>query len=857
MQIIQMFSRFLLSCAAAVVLSLPVYAENWPTTEFVFKNIDQTKVKKYKLGGFNINIDTNNPFDDFNDQQKPVVAEYEKYLSEVAVYYQDMGFKAPPLPMTEGHNGGKAYLVYMYDFPATEPSTALAGYFAGGTIDLSLDLARAIVQGQHVERAFEDLAHELFHNVQRAYQLSDNLDHGTWIMEGQAQALGMEAAKLLRGIDVNKDVLEKQGYWLGGRAYYRPLTTEIKDQNYRTASFWRYIGEHVAASKANGRAGVVRTAPDYKYLAKIYNNHPFKGPVSAAGDLKWLDDSLEKEVGLGLDRLYPNFISTFAAYAPARFNEALFSSSNQKHIDDWLDYVYGLCPTVSLSTSTSSGSVKAALRKNASRCFKANVSGAGKFDVSIQAHADTAQMLEALHIGVSDGTKVSMATVIPSPTGGGYIGHWRFRIPAGVTQVFIISNMAIEPAKTLNQDVVLDLTASHFDSSMTKATPEAQPQQIKGVKKTSANLSTDATREAAQKDIAAGLVSLSSQTAMGSRAFFKRDRDPCKQPFAILGCGPTTTIQLSLTPGVLGDFSLTMGTGGMVGQFLSHLTGIADNGIANTNEALLAAQQKVIETEGSEVNIVIPVIEYGFTGAFDNAHIAVSGANDAGPFQAMDSQSQHNGHVTIEEFTPFVLRGKFSAALTRTSAADYTQVSHRNISGNFVVAAPWEGDRDIKINRSSSSDAAIQDLAEVIPILGTLDLTAPIKSGASGTDASQSTTSISKAGAFPSCNCTCQPIESYDAVCRPICEVKVQQCASQVTQQAALTESQNKQAELDKLANDVDRMRADFKAFMRDNNMAHMQDTMLASFDQQPTPEAKRFLLFTYGMPVDGYGKNK
>ena len=394
---------------------------------------------------------------------------------------------------------------------------------------------------------------------------------------------------------------------------------------------------------------------------------------------------------------------------------------------------------------------------------------------------------------------------------------------------------------------------------MTTPTPEAQPQskpkQVNGVKKTSANPSNDATREAAQKDIAAGLVSLSSQTAMGSRAFFQRDRDPCKQPFAILGCGPTTTIQLSLTPGVLGDFSLTMGTGGMVGQFLSHLTGIADNGIAATNEALLAAQQKMIETEGSEVNIVIPVIEYGFTGSFDNAHITVSGANDAGAYQALDSQSQHTGHVTIEEFTPFVLRGKFSAALTRTSAADYTQVSHRSISGSFVVAAPWKGDRDIKINRSSSSDAAIQDLAEVIPILGTLDLSAPIRSGATGSDAAQSTPPVSKASGFPSCNCTCQPIESYDAVCRSICEVKVQQCAAQETLQAALTESQNEQAELNQLANDVDRMRADYKAFMRDNNMAHMQDTMLATFDQQPTAEAKRFFLFTQGMPVDGYGK--
>ena len=316
-----------------------------------------------------------------------------------------------------------------------------------------------------------------------------------------------------------------------------------------------------------------------------------------------------------------------------------------------MNYLFESCPTVTLSTNTSSGSVPVALQKNAARCFKVDVFGTGKFDVSIQVHTDTAQALEALHVGESNGTKVSTATIIPSPSGGGYIGHWSFPIPTRMPQVFIISNIAADPTQTLNQNLVLDLTASHFNSSMTTPTPEAQPQskpkQVNGVKKTSTNLSNDATREAAQKDIAAGLVSLSSQTAMGSRAFFQRDRDPCKQPFAILGCGPTTTIQLSLTPGVLGDFSLTMGTGGMVGQFLSHLTGIADNGIAATNEALLAAQQKMIETEGSEVNIVIPVIEYGFTGSFDNAHITVSGANDAGAYQALDSQSQHTGHVPL------------------------------------------------------------------------------------------------------------------------------------------------------------------------------------------------------------------
>ncbi len=841
MQKNRLFFHFLLGCVAFFASALPVYAQNWPTTKFVFRNIDPDSSMPSVLGQLK----------GFSAQQEPAVAMYEKYMSEVAVYYQSMGFKAPDLPTTTF--GDKAYIVYLYDYDDSD-TTAKAGFFSNDTIDLRVDISRAIVKGRPVDRTFEDLAHELFHNVQRRYQLSYALDHGTWIMEGQAQALGMEAAKRLRGIEVNKGG-NKEDYWLGGRRYFRPLTTETKDENYRTASFWRYIGEHVAAAKVNGRAGVARTAPDYRYLAKIYNNHPFKGPVSAAGDLRWLDHALQKEVGLGLDRLYPNFASTIAAYVPSRLSVPPVSA--QKAEDTWLNRLYALCPAVSLGAGTPSGSMTAALRKNASRCFKADVSGAGQFDLSIQVHADTAQSLEALHIGVSGGTKVGSPKIVVSPSGGGYLGHWRFRVPTTTAQVFIISNMAVDPAKSLNQDVVLNLTASQWSSSMTTPTPQAQPQpqpkQVNGKPKTGTSASRDATRQTNQEQVATGLAALSSQTAIGSRAFFNRNIDPCNQPFAVLGCGPNTTIQLALTPGVLGDLSQTSGTGDMLGQFMSNMTAIADNGIAQTSEGLLAAQQKLANTEGSEINIVIPAIEYGFTGSFENAHITTNGADDGDPFQAVDAQHQHNGHVTIEEFTPYVLRGRFNASLTRSAATDYTQIEHRTISGSFVVAAPWEGDRDIKVYRSSADPkgAVIQDINEVIPILGALGQIAAQKPKARATSTPHP---AGRAVAFPSCNCSCQPIKSYDAVCRPVCAVKVQQCAAQVTRQAALEESQSEQAELTILAGQVDRMRADFEAFLQSMD-PNMRDALLTTFDEQPTPAAKRFMLFTYGLPVDGYGE--
>lgn len=829
------------SAAVLLAVAFSAHAENWPTTKFELRNVDPASDMPGFVGQLM----------GFSDEQEPVVAQYEQYLSEVAVYYQSMGFKAPNLPTTTF--GEKAYIVYLYDYPDKD-TTAKAYYFVGGGIDLRMDISRAIVGGNPVDRTFEDLAHELFHNVQRSYQIAYELDHGTWIMEGQAQALGMEAAKKLRGIDINKGASED--YWLGGRGYHRPLTTETHDENYRTASFWRYVGEHMTAARTNGRAGKARTAPDYRYLAKIYGKHAFLGPVSAAGDLRWLDNALEKEVGLGLDRLYPNFAATFAAYVPYRLSKAPRSYKDTEN--KWLERAYGLCPAVPLGTGTPSGSVNVAIEENASRCFKADLSGTGRFDVSIQVHADTASSLEALHIGVSGGTKVSSPIIAYAPSGGGYIGHWRFRIPTAAPQVFIISNMAAKPSWSIKQDIVLNLTASQWDSSMTTPTPQAQPPsqptQGSGKRKTGTTASRDATRDANQEDMATGLAALSNQTAIGSRAFLNRNINPCNQPFAVLGCGPNTTIQLALTPGVLGDFSQTSGTGGMMGQFLSNLTAIADNGIEQTTQDLVAAQQKMGTMEGSEVSIVIPLIEYGFTGSFDNAHISMSGANREGGFQTGGSQGDHAGKVTIEEFTPFVLRGQFSAGLTRTSAADYTQVERRNISGSFVVAAPWEGDRDVTYYRSGEdpTGSVTQDLNEVIPGLGSLGVSSPQNSSAPATG---SASPVGPAVGFASCSCSCQPIESYDKVCRPICAVAVQQCAAQVTRQAALEEEQAKQAELGKLDGEVDRMRADLEAFLRDNNMAHLKDAMLDNFDKQPTPEAKRFLLFTFGMPVDGYGK--
>ncbi|MDP6952826.1 MAG: hypothetical protein QGF53_08705, partial [Alphaproteobacteria bacterium] len=93
------------------------------------------------------------------------------------------------------------------------------------------------------------------------------------------------------------------------------------------------------------------------------------------------------------------------------------------------------------------------------------------------------------------------------------------------------------------------------------------------------------------------------------------------------------------------------------------------------------------------LQIVIPAIEYGFSGTADNAQITLADAD--GPL---------SGHVTIEEYTPFMLRGSFSA--------------ERHIVGTFSVAAPWQGDpRSVSLSASDTADDIRQDLVERFPSL--------------------------------------------------------------------------------------------------------------------------------------------
>jgi hypothetical protein len=422
----------------------------------------------------------------FSPEQAVLVAKLEAYLGEVARYYQNMGFAAPRLDIVDGRNGGQAYVIHLYDYP----DKITHAQYEANSMYMEIDLSRAF-EGENVSHlTLETMAHELFHAIQRAYKDSEAAYHGDWIIEGQAQAMGMQAAWDLWCIDVNNG--KSDDYRLGGREYFRPLPTNVNDATYRTSSFWRYLAETRAVGR--GERACVQSSQwieaDYRYMTVL-----FEGPFDPAGgddaDLTWLDQGLREATGNGLAYHYGRFTPVLADYVPSRLTKPPGGTPEQAQ-DKWLNYLFGPCPMVTLTATSISGTATALLRKNGARCFKVTAeappaaaparpgSGAAMLrklrgqsdsgadssvDLVVQARSAKRSDLEALWLGMVGGEDAQAAYI--GRDRDGYMGDWLFSMPAGKSKAFVISNMAEDPTETIEQDVTLTVytSAGHMTGS--------------------------------------------------------------------------------------------------------------------------------------------------------------------------------------------------------------------------------------------------------------------------------------------------------------------------------------------------------------------------------------------------------
>lgn len=706
---------------------------------------------------------------------------YEAYLGVVATRYESMGFAEPNLPVVDGRMGGPAYRVYLFDYPDKDP-IARAGWRSPDLpVSLRLDLSRAFrADGSAEPGAWDHLAHELFHNVQRAYQDRVDADRGFWIMEGQAQAMGMEMARILKRVDLYRG--KKEDYRLGARTYYKPIDFRpnpdgIHEMDYRSSSFWHYLAEHYYATKHNSRAGIEEARADYAYLARLWQQ-PYVGKGGIQDDLEWLDRGMRKVFGVGFSRLYANFTSTHAGYMPERYVGS-FSTTPEDARQNWLNFNFGPCPLGNVTATQPFYGVPLSIAENAARCLQVKLFGDGNADVSIQVRSETMAALKALRIGTLGGEKVGSPHRVEAPVGGGYIGLWEYTITAGDPRVFIVSNMSDDPTASLPFRGEVMVSTSFWESSITDASGPGAAKQVAPAK--------TQPKAAGKKD---ELKALSSRSSAGVSPNYGSERPTCAKPFGESACGPTMGITLELMPAGFPDTYKITGTGGALGQVMNQFSAIAANGLFTTDRAIKEAFETSAATEGSSVHIVIPEIRYGFTGTFDNAVIEVHRGAQGGRYQAIgpgDSQPGrgfsfwHSGQVVVEEFTPLMLRGSFSAQLVDTPSIDFDALGedptlpvHRRINGRFSIPAPWKGDRRVEIVQPQGEEGiemALQDLAEAFPAVGTMDDNEFLKS-ASEPGSGEANYVGSPIGAFPECDCDAS-LKELDKACFPVCKPAV------------------------------------------------------------------------------------
>jgi hypothetical protein len=272
-----------------------------------------------------------------------------------------------------------------------------------------------------------------------------------------------------------------EDYLLGGREYFNSLPTEVDDQTYRTASFWRYLAE--LTSKSNNSPH-----PNYSYLTWIFEGD-FNGPTSIAADLEWLDRGLRSATGKGLAHNYSHFTAALANYVPSRLSKPPGGTPEQAS-NSWLNRLFESCQAHILSETKTEISTDLSMKKNAARCFKvemqksqstssqatksgstilnrirANKKGATKYDLAIQARSFTRKGIEALWLGMSGDKEVTQAFI--GRDAEGYVGYWQFSLAIGESQTFIISNVAEDPLQSLDHEVKLKFFSN--DASMSSS----------------------------------------------------------------------------------------------------------------------------------------------------------------------------------------------------------------------------------------------------------------------------------------------------------------------------------------------------------------------------------------------------
>lgn len=661
--------------------------------------------------------------------------------------------------------------------------------------------------GRLTELGYQTLAHEMFHAIWPktvAGRSQDRCYTGKWITEGLSDALGWDIAEELwrhrytpstRDADIGKR-------W-GTRPYYERLPQRGAINlassgvefpvGYRSSSFWRFLADvHPRGWNIFVSAG----RPGPPGLLDL----PLEGSRGWAREVNWLDKGLRGKFNYGLDAMYASFTGWFVYSIPPYSNFKNRPLDSLEVLDEWAKLLFDECEEIDLRVEPMR-KVNLSLKGLASRCVWIGPTGtAGAQSLMFQVAHDDLDLLRDIWIS-QPGTTLQVRGSYTGEVPGGparFITTWaEFTQDGSKPNLYVISNVARKPDQSKPREFELTATIPSNTVSARGAlpprkhvpTPE-QPAHEKHAR--SMNQRKSDTQRMVNEQINEDKKSLTEHAVGGavvSRSLMEHD---CAEPFLYDPCGPQMSISLTVAPGNYLTLGQASAQGGQAGQLMGSLQAMAQTSTFDSMEVMPELAERMDAIDGSSVSIVTPLFDYGFTGSFSNAQISVTmqGGDRLTSRGNIDStcRAPLTGQVTIEEYTPFIVRGSFSAQVVEFGAPPENSCQapitrSESVSGTFASVAPWRQDERVVV--VNDSEAVMKE--DIMNALGVpAGVAHALEEGGAAAAAGAAAQSGGGSGSGTSggtlgsdCSCECDMRELADELCEFFCEAEFAACEAQ------------------------------------------------------------------------------
>jgi hypothetical protein len=709
------FTRHIITLLFMLLLIMgvtrPAQADTqWPVTEFeIFEGLPWGSSNWYeanlgrKLGRHN--IETKTP------ANVPLTAELKKemetYLHQVALKMQKLDLPPPYLePVITRDDGTQAFRIYYFDFSKENNSDpadyAVASYACKDEtaqrriIKINASRLVSAKSGGITDKGYVDLAHELFHTVQRGSQFYDaNCEPPNWLTEGMAEAIGTDIAVELRRVKP-----AQLARW-GLRHYYERLAIDgnasvnpARAHSYATSSFWRYLAELAhyrkslipserwpEASVSSPRYGV-----DYKYVSRLLSSAETLPDQQEI--LDFLNNFLlaDPAFTMRLSSIYPVFAATFANYGLER----VIDDRDAKVMHNgWIKKAFSECPIITLDASNNVGRAQLPLNRITGRCVHINI-GAISTPTTIM---DISTLVPnkiigaQLYLGTAGGKSVAQA-IVKTAGKAGYTASWDPLVKEGDSFDLVFTNIADKPRATLLVDLTVQFSLPGSSNDQVSAPPQPVKKQKKKQKKQQAE--TDIEPDSPPQS--------SGSTTVSSSCSDEVPEQGCGWPASEFNgyCGPSMNIDLQTLPVGVANMSMMGSPLGLMNQVFNTVAGFMgpDNDMSNMPDAS--------EFDGLRVSIGIPLPNFGETPSYSNAAINVEGggwpnSGTYGPRDILSGSQTYfapSGQVVLEEYSALLLRGSYEAQLVAlpTPYADKANFLELPIigtlKGRFLIPRP-------------------------------------------------------------------------------------------------------------------------------------------------------------------------